>query len=187
MQHLKPDYFSQVFNSLILWVLRPKTASGSVTLAPARPPPVLSSRAMNAALNHKYRQTDYIVDDDPPLRLKIDEQNDGARILLASFNVEAAAFLTAWNPGSEPLPVEDNYDRQSDLLADIEALRLNYFVGRGEDPVSGWTEDSYLVLGIQPEQALELAKKYGQNAYVWVPNSGVPALVWTTDTPDTDR
>ncbi len=133
----------------------------------------------DAALEQRYRETDYIVDDDPPLRLTVGEQNDGARILMVSFNVENAVFITAWNPGSQELSMDENIDRQADLLEDIEKLRLNYFVGRGEHPTSGWTEDSYFVLGMSEEDAMRLAKQYEQNAVLWIPMSGVPELRWT--------
>ena len=73
----------------------------------------------------------------------------------------------------------ENYDRQAQLLDEIEALRLNYFVGRGEHPETGWSEDSYLVLGVNREQADALAREFGQNGYVWVGVSGVPELVLT--------
>lgn len=122
-------------------------------------------------------ESDYIVDDDPPLVMKIGEQNDGLRILFASFNVESAAFITAWNPGSRKLSVDENYDRQADLLAEIEKLRLNYFVGRGEHPNQSWYEESYLVLGITRTQADALAMQFDQNAYLFISMSGVPELV----------
>ena len=132
-------------------------------------------------LEQRYRETDYIVDDDPPLRLNIGEHNDGARILMVSFNVESAVFITAWNPGSKQLSIDENIDRQADLLDNIEKLRLNYLVGRGEHPESGWSEDSYLVLGMSEEDAMRLAKQYEQNAILWIPMSGVPELRWTSD------
>lgn len=123
-----------------------------------------------------YEQTDYVVEDDPPLVMHIGEQNDGLRILFASFNVESAAFITAWNPRSQKLSLDENYDRQAKLLDEIEKLRLNYFVGRGEHPSEGWVEDSYLVLGINQDQAEALAREFEQHAYVWLPVSGVPEL-----------
>ena len=134
---------------------------------------------MDETLMTAYRDTHYVVDDDPPLVLRIDERNDGVRILFASFNVESAAFITAWNPGSEPLGYGENVDRQADLLEDIEALRLNYFVGRGEHPLGLWAEESYFVMGISKDEAIELARKYGQHAFVWMGVSGVPELVLT--------
>jgi hypothetical protein len=130
-------------------------------------------------LRKVYEESDYVVDDDPPLVMKIGEQNDGLRILFASFNVESAAFITAWNPSSQKLSLDENYDRQADLLVEIEKLRLNYFVGRGEHPDQSWYEESYLVLGITKDQADALAKQFEQNAYLFIAMSGVPELVET--------
>lgn len=131
---------------------------------------------IDAALLEKYVATDYVIDDDPPLVMHVGEQHDGLRILLASFGVESAAFLTAWNPGSQSLPFDENLDRQADLLTAIEEQRLNYFVGRGEHPEEGWSEDSYLVLGIDEDGARELAARFGQLAYLVINLSGVPEL-----------
>lgn len=130
---------------------------------------------MDPALEAVYRDTDYYVSDDPPLRLRIDEQSDDAIILLASFGVSTAAFITAWNPGSEQLSTEENDERQSQLLSEIEKMRLNYFVGYGEK--DDWREYSYLILGIDKDDATALGKKFRQNAYVWIDESGIPRLV----------
>ena len=107
--------------------------------------------------------------------LHVAEQNDDARILLASFGVTTAAFLTAWNPRSEKLSEDENLDRQMELLSEIEARRLNYLVGYGER--GEWREYSYLILGIDRQDANELALQFEQNAYVWLDDAGVPALV----------
>lgn len=122
-----------------------------------------------------YEETDYYVSDDPPLLLKIGRQNDDARILLASFGVETAAFITAWNPHSQQLTEEQNADRQAGLLEAIEQRRLNYFVGWGEH--HEWREYSYLVLGIDLEQATLLGQQFEQNAIVWLDLEGVPRLI----------
>ena len=132
---------------------------------------------ISKALLQKYRQTDYIIDDDPPLLVHIGEQNDGLRILFASFNVESAAFITAWNPHGRKLTLDENYDRQIELLEDISNQRLNYFVGRGESQTGDWSEDSYLVLGVSLTDAKEIANRHDQNAFVWIPVSGVPELI----------
>jgi hypothetical protein len=124
----------------------------------------------------RFETTDYIVDDDPPLIMHIGERNDSIRALFASFSVETGAFLTAWNPAGEPVPIDDNYERQADLLREIEALRLNYFVGQGIHPDGDWQEDSYLILGISQVEADRIGHQFGQTAYVWLSNSGVPEL-----------
>jgi hypothetical protein len=135
---------------------------------------------MNDDLIKAYNATDYVVDDDPPLVLNIGARNDGVRILFASFNVESAAFITAWNPAGKQLDLDKNIDRQLQLLAMIEQMRLNYFPGRGEHPDGEWSEDSYLVLGITQDKALQLAIHFDQNAFVWIPNSGTPVLIDTS-------
>ena len=59
-----------------------------------------------------YLETDYFVSDDPPLLLHIGEENDDAKILLASFAVDSAAFITAWNPGKQSEHSERIYFRE---------------------------------------------------------------------------
>ena len=130
---------------------------------------------LDASLRQKYLDTDYIISDDPPLLMKIGEQSDDLRVLLASMGVESAVFITAWNPHSEQLTDEDNEDRQGVLLTDIEKLRLNYLVGYSQ--LSDWREYSYLVLGIYQDQATSMATRYEQNAYVWIGPAGIPELI----------
>lgn len=133
--------------------------------------------SIDPALIQAYRETDYIIDDDPPVLLRIGEQNDGLRVMLASFGVETGAFITAWNPDGEAQAADRNYERQADLLDEIEKLRLNYFVGKGQHPEQAWYEDSFFILGITRDQAWALAEQFDQNGFVWADMSGVPELV----------
>ena len=43
-----------------------------------------------------------------------------------------------------------------------------------------WQEYSYLVLGIDKDQATAMATRYEQNAYVWIGPAGIPELITTT-------
>ena len=132
---------------------------------------------IDLALKQKYLDTDYIISDDPPLLMKIGEQSDDLRVLLGSMGVETAAFMTAWNPRSEHLTDDENDDRQGALLTDIETIRLNYLVGYGQG--EDWLEYSYLVLGIDKDQATAMAMRFEQNAYVWIGPAGIPELITT--------
>ncbi len=132
---------------------------------------------LDAKVLQAYQVTDYIVSDDPPLTLNIGVPNDDARILLASFGVETAAFITAWNPGGKKLTDDENDERQVELLSEIEQRRMNYLVGYGER--DDWREYSYLILGIDREDASALALQFDQNAYVWIDFRGTPELVTT--------
>ena len=132
---------------------------------------------LDESLRLKYLDTDYIISDDPPLLMKIGEQSDDLRVLLGSMDVESAAFITAWNPRSEQLTDEENDDRQGVLLTDIEKIRLNYLVGYGQR--EDWREYSYLVLGLDKDQATAMATRFEQNAYVWIGPAGIPELIPT--------
>ena len=132
---------------------------------------------IDASLRQKYLDTDYIISDDPPLLMKIGEQSDDLRVLLGSMGVESAALITAWNPRSEQLTDDENDDRQGMLLTDIEKIRLNYLVGYGQ--LDDWQEYSYLVLGIDQDQATAMAARFEQNAYVWIGPAGIPELITT--------
>lgn len=131
--------------------------------------------ALDPELLAAYLETDYFISDDPPLLMKIGEQNGDLQILLASFSVDQAAFITAWNPRSQKLSNDENDDRQSALLSEIEQLRHNYLVAYGER--ADWREYSYLVLGISKQNASDLAQQFEQNAYVWIDDRGIPELV----------
>ena len=132
---------------------------------------------IDSSLRQKYLDTDYIISDDPPLLMKVGEQSDDLRVLLGSMGVESAAFITAWNPHSEKLTDDENDDRQAILLTDIEKMRLNYLVGYGQG--KDWQEYSYLVLGIDKDQATAMATRFEQNAYVWIGHAGIPELITT--------
>ncbi len=62
----------------------------------------------------------------------------------------------------EQLTDDENDDRQGVLLTDIEKIRLNYLVGCGQ--LDDWQEYSYLVLGIDQDQATAMAARFEQNA-----------------------
>ena len=132
---------------------------------------------LDATLRQKYLEADYLISDDPPLLMKIGEQSDDLKVLLGSMGVESAAFITAWNPGSEQLTDDENDDRQGVLLTDIEKMRLNYLVGYGQ--LDDWQEYSYLVLGIDKDQATAMATRFEQLAYVWIGPAGIPELITT--------
>jgi hypothetical protein len=132
---------------------------------------------IDASLKQRYLDTDYIISDDPSLLMKVGEQSDDLRVLLGSMGVESAAFITAWNPRSEQLTDDQNDNRQGALLTEIEKIRLNYLVGYGQR--DDWQEYSYLVLGIDKDQATAMATRFEQNAYVWVGPAGIPELITT--------
>jgi len=88
---------------------------------------------------------------------------------LSAQGVSAAAFLTAFNPRSEILSLQENESRQTQLLADIAQLGFAACDGYGADEGGDWPREiSVLVAGISYVQAQDLAKKYDQNAFLFM-------------------
>ena len=126
-----------------------------------------------ADLDAAYRATDYRVDDAPggPVVIRIGQVCD---------RVEGEwAFVTACNPGSVRLPDEENGRRMTELESEVRKRGWTYYRGQGVGRDGRWPpEPSFLIVGIQWAAAVELGKRFGQNAVV-VGRVGEPArLVW---------
>jgi hypothetical protein len=90
--------------------------------------------------------------------------------LLTKRGANCAAYITAWNPLSEELSLQQNRFRNKQLLADLHHTiePNNIIAGIGKDPSGVWAgEESFLVIGTSKDHIHQLALKYGQNAYVY--------------------
>ena len=132
--------------------------------------------AQETELDEAYRTAEYYIEDDPPIRFEIDQPHQGLALLLMSFDVEQAVWITAYNPGSQPHSEDDNLTNQMQLLERIETMRLNYFVGHSCDAAGDWFEPGYLVLGMDEAVGIELGREFGQHAVVFIQPSGEPKL-----------
>jgi len=132
--------------------------------------------AQGTELDEAYRTAEYYIEDDPPIRFEIDQPHQGLALLLMSFDVEHAVWITAYNPGSQLQSGDDNLTNQMQLLERIEAMRLNYFVGHSCDKSGEWFEPGYLVLGMDEEIGVDLGRDFGQYAVVAIGLSGEPRL-----------
>jgi hypothetical protein len=84
--------------------------------------------------------------------------------------------LSAWNPGSVPLPVAVNRARDALLRDELQARGEHPRRMRGGDPQAGWWEEGWLV-GHQPARDAALLRRYGQLAGL-VLSGGAMALLW---------
>ena len=135
------------------------------------------SMGSKAALSLFYGETDFVILDDPPIVMRVGERHDGLRLLLQSFAVETAVFLSGVDPTNTYSLEDESIDRQMQLLSLVEADRLNYFIAMAEHLASGWTQQSYFVLGVDKSQAADWAATFQQRAYIWIPPSGIPELI----------
>ena len=87
---------------------------------------------------------------------------------LAERNLSCWAYLTACNPGSQPLSAVENRDRHQALRCAVDDGGWACYPGVGTPDTSTWEpEESLLILGIQRQAALQLARRFGQLAIVW--------------------
>ncbi len=130
---------------------------------------------LSPALLEAYRAAEYVVSD-PHVVIRVGEPNAALDALLA--DAERAAFLTAANPGSERRGDEENRRFITALREALDAAGWRYAEGEGRDARGAWpAEPSFLVPGIPRDKALELARRFGQNAFVWCERGVAPQLV----------
>ena len=84
---------------------------------------------------------------------------------LSKYQLERWVILTAENPNGEEFPFFVNKQRTGVLRTELQKSSLPYVEGKGK--VEGYPEEiSFLILGIELEDALKMAKRYEQLAIV---------------------
>ena len=136
------------------------------------------SSSIDEGLRAAYERTDYEV---PELgfSLRIGQICPPLDQLLEEKKWPSAVFITGWNPRSIALSEIENQERQQELENHLIQSEWPYYYGRGIDHEGSWpAEESFLVLGPNRRLALQLAKRYDQNAVVWYPKGGAAEILW---------
>uniref|UniRef100_UPI0033419DEC DUF3293 domain-containing protein n=1 Tax=Castellaniella defragrans TaxID=75697 RepID=UPI0033419DEC len=130
-------------------------------------------------LRQAYLDADYTVLANPPFTLRIGETSAELIRLYARLNCERCIYLSACNPRSRILRPAANARRTRALTAALARGGWNPIAGEGRDPRGRWpAEQSLLVPGLRIPEALALARRFGQNAFVAADHHGIPELVW---------
>jgi hypothetical protein len=127
-----------------------------------------------------YRRTDYSVEG-PSGRfvLHVDQKSAELDAVLTRHHVLNWAYLTACNPASARLTEKENEARQASLEADVARAGFAFYRGAGEAKDGSWPpEPSVLVPGLPRDEALRLARQYGQNALLYGVAGGTAQLLW---------
>jgi hypothetical protein len=138
---------------------------------------------MRKDIDAAFRATTYrvFVPDEPPIDIRIGERSPRLDAILAAYECNAWAFITAWNPGSQPLPRDENAARQMDLLALVDARGYRRLMGSGVPAGADWqAEESVLVLGVPKAEAIELGARFDQLAVVIGARGGAAELAYCT-------
>lgn len=140
--------------------------------------PLLQATMIAEALVQAYVETDYIVQTEPAMTLRVAEQSPQLMQLHKQHRVACSAFMTAFNPYSLACTPEVNLSRQQELMSELKIRSLKYIEGIGQHPSNDWPgEPSLLVLGLSLEAAKTLGSRFEQNALVWIGTDGIPELV----------
>ncbi len=128
----------------------------------------MATNNIGDALERAYRDTAFEVDGpESHFVIRIGEISEPLDALLRRHRQRSWAYITACNPRSVRLAADENAQRQAKLQACLRADGFVIYSGKGVPAEPGWRpEDSFLVLGMTPEQALRVGAMFEQNAVV---------------------
>lgn len=101
-------------------------------------------------------------------------------VLMDSHSVSTAAYITAWNPYSQPTSADVNRNANLSLERLLQQSGLPFWPCDGKDPAGQWpAEPGFLVLGADRRWLRKLGRKFRQHALVIARRNGKPKLLWS--------
>jgi hypothetical protein len=125
-----------------------------------------------------YTATDFVVfDQEAEWALHVGVASPQVDDLLDRHGATRATIVTAFNPRSRVLPPQVNAARHRRLVDLLEARKLPFLCGEGRDPGGQWTaETECIVFGISLAEGVEIARRFDQNAIVFIERGQAPRL-----------
>jgi len=133
--------------------------------------------AVHPELLDAYRNAEYVVFADANVVVRIAENNAELDALISAEGANTAAFITAANPRGERRSDMENGVANAALQNFVAAAGYPHFWGEGRDPKGGWSEPSFLVIGIYRANAEALGQLFEQNAIVFCELGHAPELI----------
>jgi hypothetical protein len=128
-----------------------------------------------------YLNTTYVIDDPeyPEYNgiIHLEKHNPHIDEVLGPY--ESWAFITAWNPESQPLPLEVNQQRNNEIVERIVRFGLCVHSGYGSSKNGGveWYEEHWFIPGMSSTLAVAIGKYYKQNAILFGEKHKKSALI----------
>ena len=134
--------------------------------------------AIAADLLAAYTATDFVVfDGGERWSLHVGVASARVDALLDRHGATCATVVTAFNPRSRVLAPEANEARHRALVRMLEERAVTFLLGEGRDPSGRWTaETECIVFGISLAEGLEIARRFDQNAVVFIERGKAPRL-----------
>ena len=133
--------------------------------------------AVSPELLDAYRNAEYVVFADANLVVRVAQNNADLDALISAEGANTAAFITAANPRGERRSDMENGVANAALQNFVAAAGYPHFWGEGRDPKGGWSEPSFLVIGIYRANAEALGQLFEQNAIVFCELGHAPELI----------
>jgi hypothetical protein len=127
-----------------------------------------------------YSATAYIVHfEDHDYTIRIGDACTELDDLMIQHEVGTWTFITAYNPLSEKLSAKENEKLNEKLAAELLLLELQTYPATSVADKGDWPDEkSFLVLGLNLEQATQLGFNHGQHAIVFGRFNKPAQLVW---------
>ncbi len=124
-----------------------------------------------------YMETNYFINN-IKIPLKINKYNSCLQNIYNKYNVNTCAYITAYNPYSKIVDTDENIKNNESLKLLLEQNNYKYIEGFGCHPSNEWEKEySFLIIGIEYNNACDIGKKYNQTAILWCDNDCVPNLI----------
>lgn len=137
-----------------------------------------NSRNIDQQLRDAYLATIYEIKH-LGLHLRIGQENWDLEEFLIDNNAFSWAFISAWNPFSQSLPISENNIRHEKLKNIVKSNQWVFAEGFGVPQNQDWeAEKSFFILDIPKREAIDLGKKFNQNAIVIGRLSKPPELIF---------
>jgi hypothetical protein len=133
--------------------------------------------AVSPELLDAYRSAEYVVFADANVVVRVAQNNSDLDALISAEGANTAAFITAANPRGERRSDMENGVANAALQNFVAAAGYPHFWGEGRDPKGGWSEPSFLVIGIYRANAEALGQLFEQNAIVFCELGHAPELI----------
>jgi len=139
----------------------------------------LSQKIDKLSLEGVYKDTNYIILD-PEISIVCDSRNEDLDQFMRKLGKRSWTFISAANPRSKVESAKINAWKNTNLEIDIAKSGLHYAYAVGEASSGDWpSEPSFVVFDLALDAAMDLAKKYDQNAILVGRIDGIARLEWT--------
>ena len=140
-------------------------------------------KSQQRKLEKHYLETTYCVFiDEQQYDIKISEPVPSSiKEIINQTKEKSAAILTAWNPKSQLMSLQQNKKRNIELKETLQKNNYSFLNALGQGDDMFWpAEESFFIAGLTKQEAEKLAVDYGQNAYVWLESEKPASLVFST-------